>query len=91
MESMESITLYDDDGNGSEYELIDLFELDGGVYGGFAPLIDENNQNDEEIEIVMLKVIETEDGDAFTEIDDEEEEMTAFNELVKRAAAEDEE
>ena len=91
MEKMESITLYDDDGNPMEYELIDLFEFEMGVYGGFAPLMDESNQNDDEIEIVMLKVVETDEGEAFAEIDDEAEEMAAFNELVNRAAMEDEE
>ena len=89
MEKMESITLYDDDGNPMEYELIDLFELEGSVYGGFAPLINETNQNESEIEVVMLKVIETEEGEAFSEIEDEAEEMTAFNELVNRAEAEE--
>ena len=91
MEKMESLTLYDDDGNPMEYELIDLFEFEGMVYGGFAPLIDENNQDEEEVEVVMLKVVETDDGEAFAEIDNEEEEMAVFNELVNRAAQEDEE
>ena len=89
MENMESITLYDENGTPMEYELIDLFELNGSVYGGFAPLIDEANQADAEIEVVMLKVIETDEGEAFTEIDDEEEEVAAFNELVARSESEE--
>ena len=91
MENMESITLFDENGNPTEYELIDIFELNGAVYGGFAPLLDENSRDEEEVEVVMLKVIETEEGEAFSEIDDEEEEMSAFNELVTRAESESEE
>ena len=58
MEEMEKITLYDENGKACEYELIDLFEHNGNVYGGFAPLLgEESDGTEEELEIVMLKVI----------------------------------
>ena len=57
MEEMEKITLYDENDNPCEYELIDLFELNDNVYGGFAPLLgEEATGNEEEVEIVMLKI-----------------------------------
>ncbi len=85
MEEMEKITLYDENDNPCEYELIDLFELNDNVYGGFAPLLgEEADGNEEEVEIVMLKIIEKDDKEYFMEISDEKEEQDAFNELVRR-------
>lgn len=91
MEETERITLYDENDNPCEYELIDLFELNDNVYGGFAPLLgEEANGNEEEVEIVMLKIIEKSDKEYFTEIDSEKEEQDAFDELVRRQEALDE-
>ncbi len=84
MENMEKITLYDENDNPLEYELIDLFELNDNVYGAFAPLMTEDNAADEEVEVVMLKVIEKDDTEYFSEIESEKEEEEAFNELIRR-------
>ena len=84
MENMEKITLYDENDNPLEYELIDLFELNDNVYGAFAPLMTEDNADDEEVEVVMLKVIEKDDTEYFSEIESEKEEEEAFNELIRR-------
>lgn len=84
MEDMEKITLYDENDNPCEYELIDLFEMDDNVYGAFAPLMTEENANDEEVEVVMLKVLEKNGKEFFSEIESEEEEEAAFSELVRR-------
>ena len=84
MENMEKITLYDENDNPLEYELIDLFELNDNVYGAFAPLMTEDNAEDEEVEVVMLKVIEKDDTEYFSEIESEKEEEEAFNELIRR-------
>lgn len=89
MNEQETITLYDEDGNPVEYELIDLFELNDNVYGGFAPVLAEGEEDGDELELVMLKVIEDEEGEVFAEIEDEEEELEAFNELVRRDEAND--
>ena len=84
MENMEKITLYDENDNPLEYELIDLFEFNDNVYGAFAPLMTDENADDEEVEVVMLKVLEKDDTEYFSEIEDENEEAEAFNELVRR-------
>ena len=81
---MEKITLYDENDNPLEYELIDLFEFNDNVYGAFAPLMTEENADDEEVEVVMLKVLEKDDTEYFSEIEDENEEAEAFNELIRR-------
>lgn len=84
MENMEKITLYDENDNPLEYELIDLFEFNDSVYGAFAPLMTDENADDEEVEVVMLKVLEKDDTEYFSEIEDEKEEAEAFNELIRR-------
>ncbi len=74
------VTLYDEDGNPEDYELIDLFEFKDNIYGAFTPVLtaDEPDQ----VDVVMLKV--TEDGNAFIEIEDASEEEAAFEELLRR-------
>lgn len=74
------VTLYDENGNPEDYELIDLFEYQEGVYGAFTPVLTGEEPN--EIDVVMLKV--TEDGNAFIEIEDATEEEAAFRELLRR-------
>lgn len=81
---MEKITLYDENDNPLEYELIDLFEFNDNVYGAFAPLMTDENADDEEVEVVMLKVLEKDDTEYFSEIESEKEEEEAFNELIRR-------
>ncbi len=91
MEEMEKITLYDENDKPCEYELIDLFEYNDNVYGGFAPILGEESDGlEEEVEVVMLKVIEKDGKECFMEIASEEEEMEAFQELVRRQMALDE-
>jgi len=74
------VTLYDEDGNAEDYELIDLFEFGEGVYGAFTPVL--TDLEPAEVDVVMLKV--TENGDAFVEIEDSSEEEAAFRELLRR-------
>ncbi len=74
------VTLYDEDGNAEDYELIDLFEFNDNVYGGFTPVL--TAEEPDEVDVVMLKV--TEDGNAFIEIEDPTEEEAAFRELIRR-------
>lgn len=74
------VTLYDEDGNPEDYELIDLFEFKDGIYGAFTPVLTAEEPT--EVDVVMLKV--TEDGNAFMEIEDASEEEAAFKELLRR-------
>ena len=74
------VTLYDEDGNPEDYELIDLFEFNDGIYGAFTPVLIA--EEPDEVDVVMLKV--TQDGNAFMEIEDAAEEEAAFRELLRR-------
>lgn len=74
------VTLYDENGNPEDFELIDLFEYQEGIYGAFTPVL--TGEEPEQVDVVMLKV--TEDGNAFMEIEDASEEEAAFKELLRR-------
>lgn len=62
------IALTDEEGNEVNFEFIDSIEYEGGEYAVFLPT-DENEEN----EVVILKVEEVEDSDevSFVSIDDE--------------------
>jgi UPF0473 protein helmi_02360 len=76
------IVLYDEDNNPIEFEIIDVFELNDNVYAAVTESLDVNE--DETVEVSMLKVIEKDGEEVFSFIEDEQEEMEAYNELLRR-------
>lgn len=76
------IVLYDEDNNPIEFEIIDVFELNDNVYAAVTESLDVDE--DETVEVSMLKVIEKEGEEVFSFIEDEQEEMEAYNELLRR-------
>lgn len=83
------IVLYDEDNNPIEFEIIDVFEMNDNVYAAVTESLDVDE--DETVEVSMLKVIEKDGEEVFSFIEDEEEEMEAYNELLRREEAEEEE
>ena len=83
------IILYDEDNNPVEFEIIDVFELNDNVYAAVTESLDIDE--DETVEVSMLKVIEQDGEEVFSFIEDEEEEMDAYNELLRRDAEDEEE
>lgn len=82
-EERDVVTLYDDNENGMDYEIVDVFEFNDSVYAAVTPLQDEY---DEEVplEVTMLKVTEVDGEEIFTVLESEEEEEAAFEELLRR-------
>ncbi|MBU5449727.1 DUF1292 domain-containing protein [Acetivibrio sp. MSJd-27] len=76
------IVLYDEDNNPIEFEIIDVFELNDNVYAAVTESLDVDE--DETVEVSMLKVIEKDGEEVFSFIEDEQEEMKAYNELLRR-------
>ena len=76
------IDLYDEDNNPIEFEIIDVFELNDNVYAAVTESLDADE--DETVEVSMLKVIEKDGEEVFSFIEDEQEEMEAYNELLRR-------
>lgn len=76
------IVLYDEDNNPIEFEIIDVFELNDNVYAAVTESLDVDE--DETVEVSMLKVTEKDGEEVFSFIEDEQEEMEAYNELLRR-------
>ena len=51
------ISLTDEDGNEFELEYIDALELDGQTYMAFFPAVEEDEANEEDLGLVILKSI----------------------------------
>ena len=77
-----SIVLYDEQNNPIEFEIIDVFEMNGNVYAAVTESLDMDEA--ETVEVSMLKVIEQDGEEVFSFIEDETEEMEAYNELLRR-------
>jgi len=62
------ITLTDDEGNDVDFLLLDVVEYDGGDYLVLLPLDEEE---DEEDNVLILKVEQTEEGESYAGIEDD--------------------
>ena len=82
-EEFNVITLYDEDNNAEDYEIIDVFEFKDAIYAAVTPYQEEY---DEElpIEVTMLRVTEQDGEEVFSIIETEEEEQAAYDELIRR-------
>ena len=69
----ETVTLTDEEGNSSEFEIIGSTIIDGNTYYALIPL-DEENEDAEESEYVVLKSVTDENGEEMlVTIDDDDE------------------
>ena len=77
------IVLEDENGDQINFEVIDVYELDGVTY--FAMIEAEAPQNDEEADEDLIMRVEGEDDDAeLVTIETEAELQAAFEEFLKR-------
>jgi len=74
-EEFEVLILIDDEGQEHPFELIAELEMDGNNYVVAAPIDEEmDDEEDEEVEIVILRAIYDEEGNMYlTDIEDDEE------------------
>ncbi|NLV17227.1 MAG: DUF1292 domain-containing protein [Syntrophomonadaceae bacterium] len=90
-DEFEVLVLVDDDGQEHSFELIAELDIDGKTYVIVAPLDEE--ENDEEVEISILKATFDEEGNMFlADIDDDEEwekVADAWQDLVEGECEED--
>jgi uncharacterized protein YrzB (UPF0473 family) len=78
------VVLVDENGDEVEFEHIDSFEMNDNEYVILAPL-DEEVDEDEEEEIIILKVEHSEDGeDTYVTIEDDDELDEVFSEFQSR-------
>ena len=82
------VTLTDDDGNDFDFLLLDVVEYQGGDYLVLLPLSEEE---DEEDNVLILKVEKTEEGESYAGIEDENvlnAVFDLFNQQIGEAAKE---
>ena len=84
------ITVTDEDGNEIVLEYVDALESKGQTYMAFFPAQEDENAEDEDFGLVILKQI-TENGEDLLSTLDDEEELNAVYELFMEQLWEDEE
>lgn len=82
------IVLVDEDGEETEFELIDSFELNGNEYVVLLPAIgyeEVYDEDEDEEEVVILRVERNEnDEESFVNIEDDDELDSVFEEFKSR-------
>ena len=77
------VTIVDDEGQEYELEVLDSIEMNGKNYMAFLPA--DMDENDPDYGMIILRVIEDENGDTVYEsVDDEDELDTVYNSFVNR-------
>lgn len=87
------VTLTDDEGNDIELEYVDALEHNGTTYMAFFPVVEEDSedeQNEEEYGLVILKS-QMENGEEFLVTIDDEEEIDKIYDLFMEQILSDEE
>lgn len=84
------ITVTDDEGNDIVLEFVDALEHNGQMYQAFFPAETEENEDDPDNGLVILKVIH-EDGEDLLSTLDSDEELNAVYDLFMESLFSDEE
>ena len=87
------VTLTDDEGNDIELEYVDALEHNGTTYMAFFPVVEEDSEdeeNEEEYGLVILKS-QMENGEEFLGTIDDEEEIDEVYDLFMEQILSDEE
>ena len=87
------VTLADDEGNAIELEYVDALEHNGTTYMAFFPVVEEDSEdeeNEEEYGLVILKS-QMENGEEFLVTIDDEEEIDKVYDLFMEQILSDEE
>ena len=87
------VTLTDDEGNDIELEYVDALEHNGTTYMAYFPVVEEDSedeQNEEEYGLVILKS-QMENGEEFLVTIDDEEEIDKVYDLFMEQILSDEE
>lgn len=85
------ISLTDEDGNEIELEYIDALELDGQTYMAFFPAVEEDEAENEELGLVILKSITENGEELLSTLDSDEELERVYDLFMEQLMAEEEE
>ena len=85
------ITLTDEEGNEFELEYIDALELDGQTYMAFFPAVEEDETEDEDLGLVILKSIMVDGEEQLSTLDSDEEIERIYDLFMEQLLADEEE
>lgn len=87
------ITVTDDDGNEFELEHLDTIEFNGSTYLAFFPAVSEDAEENEEEEmgLILMKVIVENGEEILSTLDSEEETEAVYTEFMKTLFEDEEE
>lgn len=91
------VSLTDEDGNEIELEHIDTIEYNGETYMAFFSVVEADetgapsDEEDEESGLVILKVVQTDEGEELSTLDSEEELDAVYQQFMESLFDEDEE
>lgn len=85
------ISLTDEDGNEIELEYIDALELDGQTYMAFFPAVEEDEAENEDLGLVILKSITENGEEMLSTLDSDEELERVYNLFMEQLMADEEE
>ncbi len=85
------ITLTDEDGNEFELEYIDALELDGQTYMAFFPAVEEDEADEEDLGLVILKSIMVDGEEQLSTLDSDEELERVYDLFMEQLLADEEE
>lgn len=85
------ITLTDEDGNEFELEYIDALEADGQTYMAFFPAVEEDEAEDEDLGLVILKSIMVDGEEQLSTLDSDEELERVYDLFMEQLMADEEE
>ena len=86
-------TVSDDDGNEFELEHLDTIEFNGNTYLAFFPAVSEDAEENEEEELglILMKVIKENGEEILSTLDSEEETEAVYTEFMKTLFEDEEE
>ena len=76
------IVLNDENGNEVEFEFLDLIEYDSEEYVVLLPILEDGEEDDGEVVILKVEETESEDEESYVSVDDEDV-LTAVFEIFK--------
>ena len=82
------IVIEDDEGTQYELEHLDTIYLEDDLYMVFVPA--DLDEDDEDFGLIILKVVERENEDVFSTVDDEDELNAAYALFIERLSDEEE-
>ena len=85
------ITLTDEDGNDIELEYVDAIEVDGQTYMAFFPAVEEDEADEEDLGLVILKSIMVDGEEQLSTLDSDEELDRVYDLFMEQLMADEEE